>query len=132
MKKNSKRKRILIILTGLILIISIVIAARVHKFNEYMDTIVISDVDLTQVQDGTYMGMTDSGVVKVEVEVTVSDHMITDIQIKQHVNGKGEPAEAIVDDIIEQQKVTVDSITGATYSSIVIKDAVQKALENGL
>lgn len=132
MKKNSKRKKILIIAIGLILIIAIVVAARVHKFNEYIESIVISDVDLTQVQDGTYTGMTDSGVVKVEVEVTVSDHTIIDIQIIEHVNGKGEPAEAIVDDMIEQQKVTVDSVTGATYSSIVIKDAVQKALNDGL
>ncbi len=132
MKKNSKRKKILIIATGLILIIAIVIAARVHKFNEYIESIVITDVDLTQVQDGTYTGMTDSGVVKVEVEVTVSDHMIIDIQIIEHVNGKGEPAEAIVDDMIEQQKVTVDSVSGATYSSLVIKDAVQKALKSGL
>lgn len=132
MKKNSKRKKILIIAVGLILIIAIVIAARVHRFNEYIENIVIADVDLTQVQDGTYTGMTDSGIVKVEVEVTVSDHTITDIQIIEHVHGKGEPAEAIVDDMIEQQKITVDSVTGATYSSIVIKDAVQKALKSGL
>ncbi len=55
-------------------------------------------------------------------------HVITGITIVRHDNGKEKPAEAIVDDIIENNSLEVDAISGATYSSNVIKAAVLDAL----
>jgi uncharacterized protein with FMN-binding domain len=37
-----------------------------------------------------------------------------------------------VDQIVSEQKIDVDAISGATNSSKVIKKAVENALENGL
>lgn len=34
----------------------------------------------------------------------------------------------IIGDILKEQRITVDAIAGATFSSLVIQDAVQKAL----
>ncbi|MCI8299875.1 MAG: FMN-binding protein, partial [Lachnospiraceae bacterium] len=43
-------------------------------------------------------------------------------------NGRGSRAEVVVDRIIEEQKIEVDAVSGATNSSTVIKKAVENAL----
>ncbi len=92
----------------------------------------IHDVDMTKVSDGSYEGEADAGLVYVKVRVTVQDHAIADIELLEHKNGMGEKAEVIVDDIAGQNRVTVDSISGATLSSDTIKSAVTNALEKGI
>jgi uncharacterized protein with FMN-binding domain len=68
--------------------------------------------------------------VSVDVEVEVSNHVITSILITKHDNGQGTPAEVIIDDVILAQSIDVDSISGATYSSKVILLAIKDALSN--
>ena len=63
-----------------------------------------------------------------KVEVTVKDKAITNIALIEHMNGKGKPAERIIDDIVKQQSVAVDTVSGATNSSKVIMKAVENAL----
>ena len=60
--------------------------------------------------------------------VTVQNGAITNIDILEHKNGRGSSAEAVVDRIIEEQKIEVDAVSGATNSSAVIKKAVENAL----
>jgi len=43
-------------------------------------------------------------------------------------NGRGKPAEAVLDNIIKEQKIKVDAVSGATNSSIVLEKAVENAL----
>jgi uncharacterized protein with FMN-binding domain len=62
------------------------------------------------------------------VDVTVQEAKITAIQLVKHRHGKGEAAERIVDDIITRQSLQVETISGATYSSLAILKAVEKAL----
>jgi uncharacterized protein with FMN-binding domain len=87
-----------------------------------------SGLDLTKIGDGTYTGSEDGGLVKVTVDVTVKDHIITDIVIVKHECGMGKPANVIVDDIVDKNTLDVDSISGATMSSNVIKVAIFNAL----
>lgn len=94
-----------------------------------MDNIQIQDIVLHDIADGTYTGKADGNVIQVEVEVIINSHQITDIKILKHKNNKGENAEKIIYDIIEQQTIDVDSISGATLSSLMIKDAIQNALK---
>lgn len=84
--------------------------------------------DLTQLADGTYMGSCDNGMVKVAVAVEIQGNAIANIRITEHDNGLGTPAEAIADDIIEQQSIEIDAISGATLSSKTIMKAVENAL----
>jgi len=90
----------------------------------------IVDVDLTTLDDGTYLGSYKAFPVSVEVEVTVLNHEITEILIVKHDSGQGEPAEVIILDVIEMQSLNVDLVTGATYSSKVILLAIQDALKS--
>ena len=63
-----------------------------------------------------------------KVEVTVQDGVITNIDILEHKNGRGSRAEVVIDRIIEEQRIEVDAVSGATNSSTVIKKAVENAL----
>lgn len=88
----------------------------------------ISDVDLSNMADGIYVGSHKVFPVDVEVMVFVKDHKISNIELIRHRNGKGSPAEAITGKVVESQTLQMDAIAGATYSSKVILKAIEKAL----
>ncbi len=100
------------------------IAKKLESFGH----IDFSTLDLSTIEDGTYNGSADGGIVKVSVEVTVKDHVLRSISLVSHDNGKGKPAEVIVQRIVEQNSLEVDAISGATHSSNIIKAAVLDAL----
>lgn len=91
----------------------------------------LEEPDLVSVKDGTYIGREETPLVKVEVEVTVKSHKIASIEIKRHDNGKGKPAEAIIDAMVRNNTTDVELVTGATMSSLVIRAAVINALSQG-
>ena len=79
----------------------------------------ISDAsfNLAQIEDGTYPGSCDNGLVKVRAEVIVKNQAIAEVRLLQHDNGLGGAAEVITDTIVQRQSVEVDAISGATISS---------------
>ncbi len=87
-------------------------------------------LNLSQIEDGVYNGSEDGGIVKASVAVTIENHRIINVRILSHECGKGKPAEVIVDDIVANNSLAVDTISGATYSSNVIRAAVYQALRN--
>lgn len=88
----------------------------------------IADVNITAVPDGVYTGEYDVGYIYAKVKVTVVDGKISDIDILEHRNERGSKAENIIEDILEEQRVDVDAVTGATNSSLVIEKACENAL----
>ena len=92
----------------------------------------IEDPDLSKVEDGTYKGKVETMLVKVELEVSVKNHKIISISIIKHDNGKGKPAEAIVDAIVKDNSTDVELLDGATMSSLVIRAAVIDAVNKGI
>ena len=87
-------------------------------------------IDISSIPDGIYEGSSETMLVKVNLKVTVADGKIDNIEIIKHECGKGLPANAIVDDMIKENTVEVDTVSGATFSSEVIKDAMRNALRN--
>lgn len=57
-------------------------------------------------------------------------HLITNITILQHDNGLGSTAESIVNDVVQEQSLDIDAVSGATVSSKCILKAVENAIEN--
>lgn len=98
----------------------------IQQINDF----VIEDVNLANIADGVYQGDVAAGPIQVIVDVTVQDAKLTGIRIIKHDHGKGEAAESIVAEIIKQQSLQVDTVSGATYSSTVILKAVESALLN--
>lgn len=110
--------------------------AIVFGFNSYkkidrVRSMDINDINLGNVRDGIYTGSYDAGLVSARVRVAVKNHRITRIEIMEHNNGRGEPAENIVKKILKKQSLKVDAISGATISSKVICKAIEIGLEKG-
>ena len=83
-------------------------------------------------KDGTYTGSSQGFGGAIKVKVTVSGEKISAIDIIE-ASGEDEAylsmAKDIVKTILDKQTTEVDTISGATYSSTGIKNAVGQALE---
>lgn len=126
-------KWILIVVGALVLVLIIAAAILKPRFDRMVETIEqveIGKIDLGQIEDGVYAGEFGEFLVHVALEVTVKDHMITDITITEQRSGPGYEAHEMIERIIRAQSLDVDAVTGATGSSTCIKIAVQNALQN--
>lgn len=124
-------KILLVIPAVLALLIITMCAVIVIRMNSQVKSFDRSEIDVSQVKDGIYEGRSETDMVKVDVRVTVSNGDISDIEIVRHECGKGKIANVIVEEMIEKDDVEVDAVSGATFSSEVIKDAVRNALRKG-
>jgi len=121
----------------LIFILSLLSISSCGKFAQMkkdLDAMQIVTPDLSKVSDGEYDGYVDLSFVTAKVKVKIQDGKISSIDLLEHKHGPSAKycAESIVQKIIENQSLDVDSVTGATGSSKVIKKAVQLAIEKGI
>ena len=96
-----------------------------------LDSLEFSQVDLSEIPDGTYQGKSGVGPVKVTAEVRVLDGKIDTIELLRHVNGMGQQAEALPWIMERMETWDIDCVTGATISSQAIRQAVNRALQSG-
>lgn len=130
----SRKKFLLstaILLTLMGLIVTAVYLKRVADYKKAVRETTFGIIDISQIPDGAYVGVYDVDLVYAKVEVTVRDGAVTDIDILEHKNGRGRPAEIVADRIVGEQRIDVDAVAGATNSSTVIKKAVENALSKG-
>lgn len=52
------------------------------------------------------------------------------IGILERKNGRGQPAETAAEQIVSQQRIDVDAVSGAANSGAVLKKAAENALKN--
>jgi len=121
-------KKIAVILVVLVVIGFLGFKFVSNKIISDAKALSFEEIDLSQLKDGEYLGNYEIFPVKVSVKTTVLNGKITQIELLEHFNGKGAPAEKIVDDIIEKQSLQVDAVSGATVSSVAIKKAVEDSL----
>lgn len=104
--------------------------------SEIQTTIVNQTTSSSSYADGTYEG---TGVgfhrATTRLNVTILEGLITDIEVISY--GDDAPYfnrayNSVVSDIISSQSTDVDAVSGATYSSNGIMDAVADALENSM
>lgn len=124
------RKAFLVFLAvAALLVISMSVAVKVMNRNlAALAAASVGKVDIGALADGVYHGEYAVAPISVKLDVQVSGGKIMRIDLLEHRNGKGKPAEALLAAIVEQQKVDVDSVSGATYSSMALKKAVAAAL----
>ena len=118
-----------IILAGMV----VHIVAYYVDFADYqqkIESIEIDNVDLSHVEDGVYEGEYDAGYIYAKVRVHIKDDKIGSVELLEHRNERGKPAEAIIDDVLKEQKIDVDAVSSATNSSKVIKKAIENAVES--
>lgn len=90
------------------------------------------DLDNYTFKDGTYEGVADGYGRELTLKVTLKNNKIINIEIVSHnevgENHYGRAMEVVPKEIIDNQSVDVDTISGATYTSNGIMNAVKNAL----
>ena len=133
--RMSKKKVVLLVIMLLLLIglvWGIIYLKSVTDYKQAVKETTFEEINISDISDGVYIGEYDVDFIYAKVEVTVQNGEITNINILEHRNERGKAAEAITNKIVDEQKIDVDAISGATNSSTVIKKAVENALKNGL
>lgn len=96
-----------------------------------LDKLDYSQVDVASLPDGSYQGSASAVLVKAQVEVSVQDGRILAVKLLAHQHGPDHGAQALCASIAQANSPDVDSISGATASSAVVKAAVLEALTSG-
>ena len=94
-----------------------------------------SEVSEGAYKDGTYEGEADGFGGPIQVKVTVENGEITDIEVVSAEKEDGAyltMAMDVIPNLIEAQSADVDTISGATFSSTGIINAVEAALEEAV
>ena len=131
----SRKKIVMILIMLFLLLASIFGTAYIDRVGEYKRAVketTIEEVNISDIPDGVYIGEYDVNFIYAKVEVTVQNGEITDIIILEHRHEHGKAAETVINEIVDEQRIDVDAVSGATNSSIVIKKAVENALKSGL
>lgn len=108
-----------------------IIAAVKDALKDYAVPVGAVPLDITAIADGTYKGTGEGFIGPIEVEVTVAGGKITAVKILSNQETPDVAAPALSGTpkaIVEQQKVDVDTVSGATFASKGIIEAVKNAL----
>ena len=99
------------------------------NYESKIEDIQIGEVTIADKEDGEYIGEYDAGYIYVKVELFVKNGEIYNINILEHNNERGSLAEKITEKVIDEQRIDVDAMSGATNSSLVIIKAIENALK---
>lgn len=124
-------KKVLIGISALFLIMSGIIFYVFLQQGKDMEQLKYSVIDMNSIQDGVYDGEANTTLIKAKIQVELVNHTIQSITILKHDNGIGSQAEKIIVNMKESNTYDVDTISGATLSSQVIKSAVNQAIAKG-
>ena len=92
--------------------------------------LVINDVKLSAVKDGIYNGKYKDGRWTNEVNLTVKDHKITNINlVKDVLFSKPEVTKELFNNVVKEQNINVDAISGSTITSKAYLKSIEDALK---
>lgn len=130
----KKKNKVILGIVAAALLVGLAVGGKyaldLSYYKETMAKVEIGDIDLSKVKDGTYEGSYDARIISAAVRVTVMDGKITDVRLLEHKYDRGGSAEAVVHDILKEQSLDVDMVSGATNSSKTILKAVENALNS--
>ena len=122
-------KKIVRITVSLLIIIAIGGVFFITRGLKSGVNLVINNVDLSSLSDGTYDGKYNAGRWTNEMNVTIKDHKITKLDVVKDVSiSKFEVTNAMLSKVIKKQNTNVDVVSGATVTS----KAYLKSIENAL
>lgn len=116
-----------VLLAGIIFHVIVYVIDFMQYKNKIAET-EVADINIENIPNGKYIGEYDVGYIYAKVQVIIKDGKISEIEILEHRNERGQGAEQIPEKIIEQQRIDVDTVTGATNSGLVIEKACENAL----
>jgi len=121
--------RKLVIIIGIVVLVIVGLIVFMLSGMKQIKEMKIENVDLNQVQDGTYSGEFKGYRWSNRVEVTVYNHQITELKIVKDVKFPlAAVTKILFDQILLKQTLQVDTVSNATVNS----KAYLKAIENAL
>ncbi len=127
------QKKIILLVILFLFLVGLILGAvylkNVADYKQAVKETVIDEINIADVSDGVYVGEYDVDFIYAKVEVTVENAKIVSINILEHRHERGKAAETVTDKIIDEQKIDVEAVSGATNSSTVIKKAVENAMK---
>ena len=97
------------------------IAYQFYQTKQQSDALTFEAVDMNRLQDGSYEGECQTGLVQVRLRLRIQNAAIQRIELLH--------AERILEDIQKQNSTAVDDVSSATISSRAIRMAAQNALK---
>lgn len=129
-------KRILKPILYVLAIIIIFISAGIVFITRGLESgskVAVGNINLESINDGTYKGKYEGGRWSNEMIITVKDHKITDVKVvKDVLFKKSEVTEAIIEKVIQEQKINVPVVSGATVTSKAYLKAIENSLKESL
>ncbi len=125
-----KRRRIILILLICLSIIMAAVSMRLWSMQRKIseDFSQLTHIDPRQLSDGRHEGSYSEFLVSVRLEVLIENGMITAVNILEQSSGPGYDAAETAEVIVRRQTPLVDSVSGATSSSMAIMNAVHRAM----
>lgn len=133
MKKKSgmnDTSKILMIITIAFVVFCGYIIARKKILIRESTQLPYHEIEMSQVEDGTYYGKTYTSFLHLQVEVDVLNHQIVDIRVLEKEGLDGEKAFPIIKQMISSNNTVVPVIKGAELGSIAYISCVNEALYN--
>lgn len=126
--KLSRKFRIILIIIGVVIAISLGFIGwafvDVIRYNE----LVIRDVNLQSIADGVYEGSFKGGRFSNSLEVTIRDHAIVDIKRLESFMSVEDVRQRIYAKVMEKQSLQIDTVSGATVTTLTTLKAIENAL----
>ena len=120
------------IILGIIFVLVLIIGGASFYMTRGLNSgknMIISPIDVSQLENGIYKGKYNGGRWSNEVDVTLKDKKIIRIAVvKSVVFEKPEVSSEIIGKVIKKQNIDVDVVSGATVTS----KAYLKSIENAL
>ena len=124
----------LVMIITILCIITLGSSCELFSLTKGLDEVMalkIQDVELSKIADGTYMGTYDYERWGNTLQVTVQDHMITEIKIVKDVKfAKSEVSDVIISRVLKAQNLKVDTVSGSTVTSKAYLKSIELALQN--
>jgi uncharacterized protein with FMN-binding domain len=136
-KKRSGNLRAILVVLAILLVagggFAAVRYAEAAREAEAVRNMEIRDMDLSSMHDGTYHGAFTYGGFTYEVEVTIRNYTITDIEIESNRKTKyAKMAEGVVQNVLTRGNTAADVVSGATTTSKALLKAIEQAIECNL
>lgn len=93
-----------------------------------LESLVFYDINPTTLKDGYYQGEAEIHFISAKVEVEIKNQKMVAIEILDYRHIFGYHGEDILVSMVEEDRLDVDAISGATLSSEVLRCAVNHAL----
>ncbi len=129
-------KKLVLILFGTIGLALLIGSGGVFYLSRNLDDFedkIITEIDLSLVEDGTYQGNYEGGRFSNSVEIEVENNEIISITIIETVRfERSELTQAFIDRLLSEQTLLVDTEAGATLTSTAYLLSIENALEKGI